>query len=126
MKLTILTLSLSTFSGMIGIAMADNCYGPWNRCGWDLIRHGKPPSPPPSFFSLQQVKRSIIHYSYHIYPGSYEDYIRATSLQMNSRSTTHSGTVSETTAKRISLPFAPVGACTVEVPRAMIIVHRRR
>ncbi|KAL2012121.1 hypothetical protein VTN00DRAFT_4839 [Thermoascus crustaceus] len=40
MKLTTLTLSLSALSGMIGIAMADNCYGPWNWCGWDLIRHG--------------------------------------------------------------------------------------
>ncbi|KAI1085678.1 hypothetical protein F5B20DRAFT_575184 [Whalleya microplaca] len=31
------TVSLCVLAKM---ATADNCYAPWNWCGWDLIKHG--------------------------------------------------------------------------------------
>ncbi|KAF2179223.1 hypothetical protein K469DRAFT_799415 [Zopfia rhizophila CBS 207.26] len=40
MRFTTLATILAASTGFVEVVMADNCYGPWNWCGWDLIKHG--------------------------------------------------------------------------------------
>ncbi|KAF2429244.1 hypothetical protein EJ08DRAFT_735216 [Tothia fuscella] len=39
MKLTSFSLAIAAVA-LTGTTIADNCYGPYNWCGWDLIKRG--------------------------------------------------------------------------------------